>query len=840
MGRYSRIENTALLLLMLIIPHRAWPQISPQQFSIGYDAMPATVEVNDKGEIALTQAGERILEEGQFLISRDSGKQQREHLTIVAARRVEITTNRPMMPIPLPPYERSFAVEFEARSATPGEKPIRVMVPGPSFLPQLELKVNLLGDPPEGKTLWFVARVVWGQDLWLVDLGDWPQGRLTSMGMELTQSSAVRETPPGFTSAPPNPRIFQVASGAVTNFNLNTLYDQARDRALIFRGPHVELLPARRDTSSTYFVNARLGGGEEAGREDSTLTLLSISGVNGFITRQVQFFRPMSEEMRKQFPAAASGWLSIYSGLRREDTEKEVLTNRQVAEHYEEIVIKGADWFVKDLRPDAYGPINIGVNCLHGMKEVPLEEFDLSSPDSLEHHRDWRVEDKTLFPHGAKWLADELHKRGLQLGSWAILDAWDADDLYKEHPGWFLHYPGGPPVYFGTWNGKYYLDGSNPEALKFLREVTREFTHEWGIDNWWVDGNWAFATALIASSAHLFYNKDMPWWEAHQHLIQAMREGAGLSSYIHMDGPMPLTAMGIANGSRTASDPNGSSPVNRFGDGECCQDWLGAFTARSGTMDWYFLNRTGWYCDPTDAFNIGYPLTLDQARVWGPMLSLTGQVLMLGDPVYELAPDRVTIAKAIFPSPPVRPVELYSRQGQTPEVWDLRVGHVGHQWDVVMFVNWETQPRTLSVTLQDLGMAAGEKYLLFDFWERRLLGIVSNGRIELFVPATGSRLVRVTPLEDHPEVIGLTRHITQGLVDLRGLGWDDPKKILWGESVVPGGDLYQFWVYVPEGFSFRSVHSSAEEARCGAVSAGVLACTISTPNTAQVKWTLQF
>jgi len=571
-----------------------WPQTSPQQFSIGYDALPEIVEINAQGEIALTQSGERIIEAGQFFISRDSGNQPRERLTIVAAHRVEIPNERPLMPVPLPPMERNYAVEFEARSSNPGDQPIHFEIPGSSFLPQLELKINVVGDPPEGRTLWFVAKINWGGDPWLVDLGDWPQGRLASMSMELTQSSAVRETPPGFTSAPRNPRIFQTAAGAVTNSNLNTLYDQSRDRALVFRGPHVDLLPERHDASSTYFVSARLGGGAESTRQDARIKLLSVSGVDGFITRQVQFFRPMSEEMRKQFPAALSGWLSVYSGLRREDTEKEVLANRQFAEHAEENVIKGADWFVKNLRPDAYGPINIGVNALHGMKEVPLKEFDMSTPDSVDHHRDWRVQCTTLFPHGAKWLADEMHKRGLQLGSWAILDGWDADEVYREHPDWFLHYPDGTPVYFGSWNGKYYLDGSNPEALNFLREVTRTLTHEWGIDNWWVDGNWAFATSRIASAAPYFFNKNMPWWDAHQGLIQAMREGAGPASYIHMDGPMPLTAMGFANGSRTASDPNGSSPSDKYGDGECCQDWLGAFTARSGTMDWYFLNRTGW------------------------------------------------------------------------------------------------------------------------------------------------------------------------------------------------------------------------------------------------------
>jgi hypothetical protein len=804
----------------------------PQDFSIGQVAMPAGVEVNGAGEIAISEAGRRVLERGKFFISPNGAIQRLEQLAMVAARRVALPQERHLLPVPLPPTDQDFAVEIEVGSNAPGEKPVRFLVQG--------WNISLLGDPPQAKALWFTAKVIWGQDPWLVDLGDWPQGR-ASRRAKLTQSSMVSLTPPGFTSAPRNPRIFQVASGAVSNLNFNAIYDQARDRTIIFSGPHVELAPERYEDRSAYTIKARLRSGDGLTQQDSKRTVLSISQRDSVIGSQVQFFRPMSEEMRTRFPAALSGWLSAYGGVRRVDTEEEFWKINWFSEHYEEAIIKAADWFRKNLQPDAYGPINIGVNDLHGMNGVTQQRFTLATPDLFDHHRDWRVQNAALFPHGAKWLADEIHKRGMQLGSWAIPDAWDADDLYNEHPDWFLHYPDGTPVYFGVWNGKYFLDGSNPEAVKFLREEMRRYTQEWGIDNWWVDGNWSDAMERIASATPFFYDRTVPWWEAHRRLIQAIRDGAGPNSYIDMDGPIPLTAMGIANGSRTANDPNGSTPeVGKYGEGECCQDWNSAFTARTGTMDWYFLNRTGWYCDPSDAFNVGYPLTVDQAHVWGPMISLTGQVLMLGDRVYELEPDRVAIAKALFPSPPVRPVELYSRHGQQPEVWDLRVGHVGQQWDVVMFVNWQTQPRTIAVTLEDLGMKSSDKYLLFDFWQKKSLGVVSDGRIELPVPATGSRLVRLTPLEDHPELFGLARHITQGLVDLRALGWEAQKRILSGMSVVPGGDPYQFWVYVPEGFSFQSVRSSAGTARCEHTSRGVLTCSILTPNIAQVKWALQF
>ena len=742
---------------------------------------------------------------------------------------MEIPSDRLLLPIPVPPVDRDYRVELDCDPGDPQGKPVRFAIRGTSF--------SLVSDPQPGFTYWFIARIDAGEAPWLVDLGDWPQGRVTNLP-QLMRASMVQNTPPGFTSAPRNVQIFQIASGAVSNRNCTALYDQPRDRALIARGPHVELVPEHHEVSSSYWVKARVGVDDASKPGPFGQKFFSFEEVDSVIGKNVPFFLPMSGEMQRRFPAARSGWLSIYSGLRRDKTEEEFWKDTAVAEHYEEVVIKGADWFVKNMPPDAYGPLNIGVNQLNGVKDMPFKRWTLDTVDAMDYRHDWRKQSVTTFPHGAKWLADQMHVRGLQLGSWLIADAWDAEDVYKEHPDWFLHHPDGTPVYFG-WTGKFFLDGSNPGAVRFLTEEMQRESREWGVDNFWVDGNWSDTIAKYASAGPYFYDKRVPWWEAYRRLIQAIRDGAGPASYIHMDGAVPLATMGIANGSRTAGDPNGGSG-QKYGDGECCQDWKGALTARTGTMDWYFLNRTGWYCDPSDAFNVGFPMTLDQAHVWGPLLSLTGQVLMLADPVYELPSERVRIAKALFPSPPVRPVEIYSRPGQAPSVWDLRVAHVGQQWDVIMFINWEAQPRTISVALADLGLNPDDKYLLFDFWDKKSLGMLADGRIELWVPATGSRLVRLTPLADHPEVFGLARHITQGLVDLHSLSWQSTDKTLRGESVVPAGDPYQFWVYVPEGYDFKSARSSAGEAVCQSASSGGLQCMISSPNTASVQWTLQF
>ena len=199
--------------------------------------------------------------------------------------------------------------------------------------------------------------------------------------------------------------------------------------------------------------------------------------------------------------------------------------------------------------------------------------------------------------------------------------------------------------------------------------------------------------------------------------------------------------------------------------------------------------------------------------------------------------------ESLFPRPPVRPWNYVPGKDRPLACGTYAVAHVGHHGDVVSVSSTgklEPRLRSFRCVRPDLGLNPDDKYLLFDFWEKKSLGMLADGRIELSVPATGSRLVRLTPLADHPEVFGLARHITQGLVDLHSLSWQSTDKVLHGESLVPGGDPYQFWVYVPEGYDFKSAKSSAGQAICQSASPGGLQCTISSPDTASVQWTLQF
>jgi hypothetical protein len=130
---------------------------------------------------------------------------------------------------------------------------------------------SLATDAPPGVHCRFVGRIHWGQDPWLVQLGQgtWqgqPAERVTSVpsAARHTHSSVASLSSPGFVSAPRDPNVFQMAAGAVSDLNSDTVYDPTSDRALVFQGPHVTLEPSQHEDQSDYWVEAQLHPGDEA------------------------------------------------------------------------------------------------------------------------------------------------------------------------------------------------------------------------------------------------------------------------------------------------------------------------------------------------------------------------------------------------------------------------------------------------------------------------------------------------------------------------------------------------------------------------------------------------
>ena len=212
---------------------------------------------------------------------------------------------------------------------------------------------------------------------------------------------------------------------------------------------------------------------------------------------------------------------------------------------------------------------------------------------------------------------------------------------------------------------------------------------------------------------------------------------------------------------------------------------------------------------------IGFGVTTAEARTLVSLVALTGVVYPLAGVMPELPPERLPLLQRTLPTMPIAPMDLFSRGTDVdwdtfkhvraddyihhyPEILDLKVEAKAGTYDVVALPNWRSSPITRTVSLgRQLGLPAGEQYVAFDFWNQKLLGVVSD-RIPVEVEGHDTRVLLVHPCLKRPQLLGTSRHIT-GAFSIQELSWDTAGSILQGLSEVVPGEDYTLFLYLPPG-----------------------------------------
>lgn len=103
-----------------------------------------------------------------------------------------------------------------------------------------------------------------------------------------------------------------------------------------------------------------------------------------------------------------------------------------------------------------------------------------------------------------------------------------------------------------------------------------------------------------------------------------------------------------------------------------------------------------------------------------------------------------------------------------------------------------------SQDLEWLGLDGSKKYVGFEYWDNTFIDPFS-ARLERTVPARTCQVVSLVEMRDEPQVIGTSRHITQGVMDLLSTEWNAGEKSLAGRSLIVGGDPYEIRVAAQRG-----------------------------------------
>ena len=554
-----------------------------------------------------------------------------------------------------------------------------------------------------------------------------------------------------------NRDVVQLGIGRVDSLRCDSLYSPSHDEAITFKADYVAL--TRQGDGFRLVTRGRLAVLEHPNFMK--------------VTRGLPYFRPLEKTAFARAPAGWCSWYVFWQGIR------------------EDQVTQNTDWLAAHLKQ-------------FGCEYVQIDDGWQGVGRGDGVNRDWYVTEKNKFPHGMKWLADYIRGKGLRPGIWLIPFATSDEKTFRERPELFVRRADGTSVYetpnattgkLGVnWTGRYVIDPTSPKAHVWFQDLFRMICDDWGYDYVKIDGQGGSIGACREFRQRLADPKVSPD-EAYRSGLATIKSVMGPRRFLLNCGG-EYASCGYCEGIRTGGDVGGA-------------DWMGMQTAIQATTEHLYANHSGFWTDP-DVVCVRPPLTLDQARAWATLVGITGQLLMTSDDMPKLGEDRVEILRRLFPVADIRPMELYPLGGK-PRIFDLRVATPrAGQWDVVALFNWDVHGSTsLRLEPRELGWPAGS-YVYYDVWEKKLLGVGKSG-LTLALPPTSCKLVAARPpMTDHPQLVGTSRHITQGADDLVEARWDEATQSWSGRSRVVGGDPYELRFTLPTGWTCKDAGVTIE------------------------------
>jgi alpha-galactosidase len=336
---------------------------------------------------------------------------------------------------------------------------------------------------------------------------------------------------------------------------------------------------------------------------------------------------------------------------------------------------------------------------------------------------DW-LETGKSFGGDIKAILAEIRRRGFEPALWvAPFIASPQSKLFQEHPDWFMKDSHGQPlrsdrVGFGGWRlGPWYaLDGTHPDAQKFLEQLFRVLHEQWGCTYFKLD-----ATYWGALHQGQLHDPKATRIEAYRRGMTAILRGAGDAFVLGCNQPM-WASLGLLDGARTSMDISRNwKSIRDIGRQNLLRAW------QNGRL---------WWNDPDcvllagkfkfDDAGTSPEMLLDQeVQFHATIIHAVGGMVLSGDDLPQM-PEQRTEALAKLLSP--------NGHGARFENEELSVGHSTVDGREILYLfNWSEKPVERVVTFV-------RPTRLKDFWTNQDLGKVS-GVFRSELPARSARLL---------------------------------------------------------------------------------------------------
>ena len=402
---------------------------------------------------------------------------------------------------------------------------------------------------------------------------------------------------------------------------------------------------------------------------------------------------------------------------------------------------------------------------------------------------DWIPNER--FPHGMKWLAQQLRERyGFKLGLWiSPTDVADTSEFYQQHSDWMLKGEDGKSKVNWKWYWKpnpncYQLDTTRPEAFDHVANVFKQLVAE--------DVSYFKIDFIGSQGKESFYPEDQKstrGWSVYRRTMQAVRAGAGDAFVRYCQAP-PLMSVGLADGAYGGDDTADAGVPGMF---RVLRD-NAKILATS-----YWLNDRAYHREVCD-MSMRMHASIEEARVRAAMMTLANASISWSDELTYLPPSRIRMMQQCLPAgnPAMRPIDLFERD--IPSVWHIKPKNSADSWDVIGLFNFNDKTESRGVGFEQLGLDPNAEYAVFEFWEEKFIGLLKTG-VELSLPPESSRILSIRKVTGKPQIIGTDMHVLQGFHELKQLAWDENKAALFGKYHRMPGIKSKAFFLVPNGFT---------------------------------------
>ena len=585
-----------------------------------------------------------------------------------------------------------------------------------------------------------------------------------------------------------NPEVMTFALGQVSASNLHSLFDRRKDIAILF-------------SDNTLMQRNTL---------DPDLLDITIPVPGNMIIRLI--------------PDYYTKTLGLPSYTRFDDTifpSAPIIWGSWTAYYYEareSDIVSNTDWLAANLKP-------------YGFQYVQIDDgYDRGKPEGHYWIENWN---NTLFPNGPEWLAKYIKSKGLRPGIWLVPNSYAG--AYQQHSDWYLYDKTGKPINDYRTPA---LDYTNPGVQEWLKKLFSTLKG-WGFEYYKFDGELALPVYSPIVDKTKLYDKSIDLLDAYHNRLNLIRNIIGPETFVEgCVAGAPLDGIGFFN-----SCFNGADMYN---------SWKGSYAVFSSINANAFLNHMAVYVMPGEGIDVspimsveeasqkmaprtvqvaqsredpftGFGTTLAEARTLVSIVSLSGVAYPLTSIMPRLPEERVQLLKMTMPTMPILPVDLFSRgtdmtwdkfKNTTPdnyihnyqEILDLKVNARSGVYDVVGLTNWRSKTTSKEISFSDkLGLKSENSYIVFDFWNQKLLGVYRD-RMEIDIEPHDTRVLLVHPLQDIPQLVGTSRHIT-GAYSILEMEWNSPGNNLRGLSETVKGETYSLFIYVPDGIKISQAQA---------------------------------